>query len=523
MFDGIIPKIPLKFTQQYILGRIYLMKRLISFTMALLICLLSLTACGEVQQEETQKTDDTAATPTETEAETISLTPNWDAVEKTNLNGISIDIACPGASLTYYDALDVEEITGDQLNDAIYNRNRALEEQMDFKLNALPGTGAASALMASVTAGSGDWDLALALIQGNGATLLKQGYLRSFNSLENVDMTMPWWDQSAIDTMAVNGQMFFGMMDFSVDIYESLTVLFYNGELIDRFQLEDPYALYQESAWTIDKMLEMIETVANDENGDGKFDINTDVYGLSGREYGFQPIFFSSGMEIVTFNDEEQKFQHNLTDERYVAIAEAVANLYDDIRDGVEFGYTDASRNAFKAGRVLFYSRLLGDYNLLRDQEDDYGIIAFPRYDYSSEKSLCFVQNPNAIFLPIVVGDDNGDGKQDYAEIGAFLQAVGAYTYDITKEVYIDNAVIGKGARDANSAEMVRHLLENKGFCLGQTYSFDMILTATYNSIVANSRFASAARAVEKQFVKIADNTVAVIQDAVAKQEEFIE
>ncbi len=301
------------------------MKRLISFTMALLICLLSLTACGEVQQEETQKTDDTAATPTETEAETISLTPNWDAVEKTNLNGISIDIACPGASLTYYDALDVEEITGDQLNDAIYNRNRALEEQMDFKLNALPGTGAASALVASVTAGSGDWDLALALIQGNGATLLKQGYLRSFNSLENVDMTMPWWDQSAIDTMAVNGQMFFGMMDFSVDIYESLTVLFYNGELIDRFQLEDPYALYQESAWTIDKMLEMIETVANDENGDGKFDINTDVYGLSGREYGFQPIFFSSGMEIVTFNDEEQKFQHNLTDERYVAIAEAVA------------------------------------------------------------------------------------------------------------------------------------------------------------------------------------------------------
>lgn len=499
------------------------MKRLISFTMALLLCLLSLAACGEVQQTETQAAADTAATPEQTEAETVSLSPNWDAVEKVNLDGISIDIACPGASLTYYDALDVEEITGDNLNDAIYNRNRALEDAMNFKLNALPGTGAASAMTASVTAGSGDWDMSLALIQGNGASMLTQGYLRSFNSLENVDMSMPWWDQSAIDTMAVDGQMFFGMMDFSVDIYESLTVLFYNGELIDRFRMEDPYALYQDSAWTIDKMLEMIETVATDENGDGLYDIHTDTYGLSGREYQFQPIFFASGMEIINFNDEEQKFQHNLTDERYISIAESIGNLYDDLRDGVEFGATDASRNAFKAGRVLFYSRLLGDYNLLRDQEDDYGIICFPRYDYTSEKSLCFVQNPNALFLPIVVGDDNGDGKQDYAEIGAFLQAVGAYTYDFTKEVYVNSTVIGKGARDANSAEMVRHLLNNKGYCLGQTYSFDMILTAVRNSIIANARFASAARAVEKQFLKLANDTMAAIQEAVAKQDEFIE
>ena len=499
------------------------MKRLISFTMALLLCLLSLAACGEAQQTETQAAADTAATPEQTEAETVSLSPNWDAVEKVNLDGISIDIACPGASLTYYDALDVEEITGDNLNDAIYNRNRALEDAMNFKLNALPGTGAASAMTASVTAGSGDWDMSLALIQGNGASMLTQGYLRSFNSLENVDMSMPWWDQSAIDTMAVDGQMFFGMMDFSVDIYESLTVLFYNGELIDRFRLEDPYALYQDSEWTIDKMLEMIETVATDENGDGLYDIHTDTYGLSGREYQFQPIFFTSGMEIINFNDEEQKFQHNLTDERYISIAESIGNLYDDLRDGVEFGATDASRIAFKAGRVLFYSRLLGDYNLLRDQEDDYGIICFPRYDYTSEKSLCFVQNPNALFLPIVVGDDNGDGKQDYAEIGAFLQAVGAYTYDFTKEVYVNSTVIGKGARDANSAEMVRHLLNNKGYCLGQTYSFDMILTAVRNSIIANARFASAARAVEKQFLKLANDTMAAIQEAVAKQDEFIE
>ena len=500
------------------------MKRMISFTMALLMCLLSFAACGEAkQEEETQKTADTAATAGEVVEETESLSPNWDEVAKPNLDGISIDIACPNSSVNYYDALDVEELTGDKLNDAIYTRNRALEEDLNCKMNALPGTGAATSLTASVTAGSGDWDLALALIQGSGGSLLTQGYLRSFNSLETVDMSKPWWDQSAIETMAVNGQMFFGMMDFSVDIYESLTVLFYNGELIDRFQLEDPYELYQESAWTMDKVSEMIDTVATDVNGDGKYTINDDTFGLAGREYDFQPIMFSSGMEIIKWNEAENKFMHNLTDERYLAIAQAIGNFYDDTRNGVEYGFTDASRNAFKAGRVLFYSRLLGDYNQLRDQEDDYGIIAFPRYDYTSETSLCFVQNPNALFLPIMVGDDNGDGKQDYAEIGAFLQAAGAYTFDKTKEVYVENTVIGKGARDENSANMLRHLLVNKGYCLGQSYAFSMILSATYNSIVANARYASAARAVEKQFDKLAANIVTAIQDSVAKQEGIVD
>lgn len=500
------------------------MKRFISFAMAMLICLLSVVSCGEGQQEETDTSPaDTAAAPGEVVEETVSATPNWDAAAKINLDGISIDIACPATSATYYDALDFEESTGDKLNDAIYDRNRLLEEQMNFKLNALPDTGSATALATSVSAGTGDFDMALGLIQSYGGSLLSKGYLRAFNTLNNVDMTKPWWDKSAYDTMSVNDHMFFGMMDFSVDIYESLTVLFYNGELLTRFQLDDPYELYKNQEWTIDKMLEMMEAVANDENGDGKFTLDTDMYGLAGREYQFQPMMFTSGVEIISWDDTEQAFILRMGDERFLQIAEAIGNVYDASREGVTFGYNDESRLAFKDGRVLFYSRLLGDYNLLRDKEDDYGIICFPRYDYTNETSLCFVQNPNALFLPVVVGDDNGDGKQDYDEIGAFLQAVGAYTYDVTKEVYVENAVIGKGTRDENSAEMVRYLLDNKGYCLGQSYGYTAILNGLCGAITANANYASIARALTKQFNRLSEKTVESINDLVAKQAEFVE
>lgn len=498
------------------------MKRFISFAMAMLITLLSVVSCSDTPAEEKETTgqETSAVTPGTEEVETESPTPNWDKVAKTSMNGITIDIACPATSSTYYDTLDFEESTGDKLNDAIFDRNRLLEEQLDFTMNALPNTGSVSALDKAVSAGVGDWDLALGLIT-NGASLLQKGALRAFNTLPQIDLTNPWYSQSAYDTMSVNGQMFYGMMDFSVDIYESLTVLFFNGELLTRFQLDDPHELYKNKEWTIDKMLEMMEVVANDENGDGTFALDTDMYGLAGRQYDFQPMMFTSGTQIISWNNAEQTFVLDMTSESFLKIAEAIGNVYDKSREGVHYGWEDEARTAFKDGRVLFYSRLLGDYNLLRDAEDDYGVISFPRYSYENEVELFFSQNPNALFLPVVVGDDNGDGKQDYDEIGTFLEAVGAYTYDVTKEIYVENAVIGKGTRDEASADMVRYMINNVGYCLGQSYGFSAILMGCSGAISANANYASIARALSKQFTRLAAKTVESIQEAVEKQAQF--
>ena len=128
----------------------------------------------------------------------------------------------------------------------------------------------------------------------------------------------------------------------------------------------------------------------------------------------------------------------------------------------------------------------------------------------------------SALFLPIVVGDDNGDGKGDYDEIGYFLQAVGSYSRDVTKEVYVENAVIGKGMRDVNSAEAVRFMMANLGYDLDQYYGLSGILSGYGNAIMANANYASTAKSLEKQFNKLTGKIVEAVEKAVEKQKEYM-
>jgi len=414
--------------------------------MAFLLLLLSAAGCSEATQEPEETAPViTADELTETEEETESLTPFWDATEKVDLQGITINASCEEYDSNFYNVLDWDELTGERLNDAVYDRNRFVEEALNCQFTSDYGS-AVNKLEQSCISGSGDIDMTYALMS-NGGGLLQKGYLKAFNSVETIDMTQPFWDQGAIRSLSILGQTFCGMIDFGFDHYDSMAVLFYNGELVEEYHLEDPYELFKNSEWTIDKMTEQIVTVSTDKNGDGKFSLDRDIYGLSGREYNFQPILFASGVRLVGWDEENETFTFNFMTERLLQVAEGIATIYEEAAnaDYVHYSDYDLGRTAFSDGRSLFYSRLLGDFKQLREIEDDYGVICFPRYDYTNEDTSYFVQNPTTLFLPIVVGDDNRDGDSDFNEIGIFLQAVGAYTFDVTLDEYIENAVIGKG------------------------------------------------------------------------------
>jgi len=492
------------------------MKKTISFALALLLCLLSVTACSDSPAEtETETPPETIADPSAVEEETESPTPHWDAVAKTQLDGIEINITQNTYDPNFYNVVDWEEITGERLNDAIYNRNRYIEEQLNCVMNVVSGGHPAGILEEAVIAGTGEVDLAYGLM-GYGGGLIQKGYLMPFSDLPNVDMTQPYWDQGAQENLMVLDKMYYGYLDFGFDHYDSMTVLFYNGILVDKYQIEDPYDLWKNNEWTIDKMGEMIEMVSSDENGNGKFELESDVYGLAGREYNFQPMLFASGASLVSWDKETSLFKLNLMEERFINIAEKISDIYcEDNADHVHYAHYDLGRTAFSDGRVLFYSRLLGDFKNLREVEDDYGLMSFPRYDYMYEDSYSFVQNPTTLYLPVDIGDDNGDGDDDYAELGIFLEAIGAYTYDSVLVEYTEHAVVGKGMRDQNSVEVFYDMITRRSFDLMQSFTFPNIATAFYNSIVSGGSFASSAKRLSSAFEK---SSKKVVEDIIYNQ-----
>lgn len=490
------------------------MKKRISFTLALLLLLSSFAGCGETPNRETDATADTVAVNPNmaSDVETDSPTPHWDAVNKISLGGITINAECVEYDPNFYNVLDWEETTGDNLNDAVFNRNRFIEEQLDCLFVNHYGS-AANTLGQAVISGDGSVDIAYDLLS-YGGSMLQKGYLKAFNSLSTIDMTQPYWDQGSIEDLSVLDQYYFGYLDFGFDHYDSMAVLFYNGAIIEDNQMEDPYELYKNEQWTIAKFWEMIEQVSKDTNGDGQMRLDTDTYGLMGREYLFQPMMFTSGVSIVSWDKENETFSYNVNTERFLQVVEAIGSIYQTSNSSyVDYSNYDAGRVAFSDGRALFHSRLLGDFKNLRSVEDDYGLICFPRYDYSTDKSSNYVQNPTTLFLPLDVGDDNKDGKDDYDEIGIFLEAMGAYTFDVTINEYLERAVIGKGMRDQNSVDMVRSMVQNRSFDLGYAFGLTNIHNTLASCIQANSKYASAAKKMEKSFQNSAKKIIDEIKD----------
>ena len=91
-----------------------------------------------------------------------------------------------------------------------------------------------------------------------------------------------------------------------------------------------------------------------------------------------------------------------------------------------------------------------------------------------------------------------------------------------TKEVDVENAVIGKGMRDIHSAETVRYMMAHLGYDLGQSYSLSTILSGFGSAVMKNANYASTAKALEKQFNKLTGKIVEAIEEALEKQAEYM-
>lgn len=445
------------------------------------VMLITLISCSRLNDADKDYATTISDSVTES-GETAPLLYS-DLIPKGDFGGYTFTFANDPISTEYYSAIDIEQLTGETLDDAIFERNRRVESKYNVVIDAV-NTGAPDLIRASVTAGSGDIDVGYVL-QQSVMGLISGGYLRTVNSLPVIDMTKPYWDQGAQDTLMINGNMFHGYIDISFDHYESMATLFYNGKMLEDYNLEDPYDLFNNGKWTMDRMYDMMTVVSGDVNGDGKITVANDRLGFVGREFQYLPNLYSSGAMLVEIEGkgDDISLVSNLTTQRIIAIGELANKLYAD-KSVSAIARDDATRNMFKEGRALFFSRLLGDFRNLRDKEDDYGLILFPSYDENTENIRVYIQNAFAMVIPIDIPDED--------MVGTILEALGADCYDNVMDIYFEKAVIAKGTRDANSEQMLRYMREHRAFDISYTFGLSNLLTA-YTTAVEKNNFVSTA------------------------------
>ena len=160
------------------------MKKKLSLALALLLALLSVVSCSETPSEQTDtNTEVVSAEAAAAEEETVSESPNWDAVAKPDLGRMAINIESTIHEVNFHNKLDLEELTGERLDDAIYNRNRFVESKLNCVIKDNPATwNPGSVLETAVVAGTGEMDLAYGLIEQAGG-LITKGYLKNYKEL----------------------------------------------------------------------------------------------------------------------------------------------------------------------------------------------------------------------------------------------------------------------------------------------------------------------------------------------------
>lgn len=145
----------------------------------------------------------------------------------------------------------------------------------------------------------------------------------------------------------------------------------YNVTLIKNAGLEDPMALYKRGEWTWDKMLEYIDKIAGDTNGDGTID----VYGLD-LSYLGQAYMCSLGTGFTTMENGKVSLSP-LTDGNY----EKFGTFVSDLRSRSGKGYYKPVENAVQSATTLF---TFGGYwgvrnnNTLKNQMQNGAIALIP-------------------------------------------------------------------------------------------------------------------------------------------------
>lgn len=428
-----------------------------------LLCLVSLllTACGESDEPVNDNTEVTTETTADTQRDNIP--------EGTDLGGVTIRVYTRGdTNDTEFDA----EATGDIVDDAIYNRNRTIEERLNVTLEYFSNTtedfwGDRNIYMdtvrSSVMANDGSIDIAagLSLMM---PFLAEEGLFYNLlaEDVPYLDLTYPWWSESMINELAVNDKLYFASGEASLGVIKGMMCYYFNKNLITDLQLDDPYELVANGNWTLDKFGEMAAVAYHDINGDSAID-PSDRFGFIIANENHASNFLNSSELRVTRMNEAGIPEMALGEEKVVDLVSKLSTIMTDPGSAVVFdGKTEYSA-VFEEGRALFSTGEFSYAANFREMTFDFGVIPYPKYDENQTEYYTTARSTFSCFgIPITA---------DKTNCAAVLEAMASESYYQVTPAYYEKALKVKYSRDDISSQMFDLIRDGVVYDFGTIYS----------------------------------------------------
>ncbi len=431
--------------------------KLTALFLAVLMTASVFASCGDSGASETEDTADT--TPAET-VETEEIDPFADM----DFGGEDIRMMIAnrvrdGMIGSESTIMHGEELTGEVVNDAVYNRNILVEEKLNIKLvfteNEESHTTIGASITQLLTAGDDAYELIIHELFPLATLSVQNSFLNVFD-MPYFDFSKSYWYEDYMSDVSFDSgeKRYILAGDYFLDILRTAHALYFNK---DRYRdlygdPEDLYDLVLEGDWTHDKFLQYSEGAYQDVNGDGIRDAG-DLYGFS--TYGYWgpmiPWVIGADVNFLDYKSDGAPY-FALNDERSVKLIESLNRVYHGTG---AYDYQADYETAFLNGSSLFGGYLrVASMEVFRDMEADLGILPIPKLDDLQENYITSSHDTtNVGVIPITCS------KAD--TIAAVLEVLSIESAASVIPAYYETSLKTKYVRDDQSAQILDIIRQN--------------------------------------------------------------
>ncbi|MDD4772531.1 MAG: hypothetical protein PHZ09_02880 [Eubacteriales bacterium] len=394
-------------------------------------------------------------------AETAEETDYLDMFDSRDFEGAEFHIiaqSVPGEQPT----VPGTEITGEIVLDALYERDRTIQEMYNVSLvytHEKYNIVAARAqlhtdLTAAILADDCQWQFVITSLADSINRLATDGYVQDLLSVPSLGLDGPWWSQYLYENMQYNGKLLCQTGPLSLAYYYSPCALAYNRTAAENYGIGDLYTVAADGKWTFDRFAEIVKDRSEDLDGDGKI-TTEDFYAVISDELSAVAFFIGVGGKHDEMREGVPTFV--VGEESNVSRIEKVATIIGsrDITLNTEAltgfdSFAVKKTHQFKTGKALFLAyNMNGIISQLRDMEDDYGLLPNPKWDEAQTEYYTYGSGfgPVGVAIPITTGDTEA--------AGVIMESMAYISYTGVGDLMLNITLREKIARDENSKLML--------------------------------------------------------------------
>ena len=406
----------------------------------------------------------------------------------------------------WHDEIWVEEEIGEIVNDAIFRRNRGVEQRLNVEISstAVPGDWSnmnnfLRTVRTSVGAGSDDYDF----IAGHAwymPLLAPEGLMYNLKNVPHLDPEAAWWSADCAEQMTIDGKLYYITGDYSQSLLRGMNVTFFNKQLAQDFDIGNLYRIVLDGGFTIDKLGELIIGTYNDLNGDGVSN-NEDMFGYATPTGNAMNAWVAAFDQPIVRKDSGGVPQLVLNSPLMIQMVET---MYDFLYENNNVFVTPESSQGqvfdmFAANRTVFMASILNANDSLRAMESDYGILPMPKRNSEQPGYYTVATDWHSMFcIPVT------NTKIEAA--GAVMEAMAAESYRRVTPAYYEVALKQKYSRDEETSQMLDIIRD------GLRFDFGTVNTANLDGV--NAVFRQLMDTRSRDFVSLYERSEAGYQQA---------